>query len=279
MSCFNHIEITRNDNTKCERIVDVCDNVMECIYCLFFLEKHKAVVVDELISELDKIPEEVTTIKVPIFPLPDNKYYYSFNGINTILFNMFKSTKKKHIKNLQNQNAYLKVYYVKNSLFTLPIIQIEIIFLCRLQQKVIDELWKTLKAEVLYFTSAVGEIDVFNIIDYTHLEDLLTIPMIVGHPEFKKEGILQEHRFSSVQIQEMNYLHSFTTKKLEMKSVINNSTIEVFEKQIEAITSENIRKGEDELTNDELIRAIFDDNEEQSINSEFKDYDDDNLPF
>ena len=64
-----------------------------------------------------------------------------------------------------------------------------------------------------------------------------------------------------------------------MKSVINNSTIEVFEKQIEAITSENIRKGEDELTNDELIRAIFDDNEEQSINSEFKDYDDDNLPF
>jgi hypothetical protein len=64
-----------------------------------------------------------------------------------------------------------------------------------------------------------------------------------------------------------------------MKSVINNSTIEVFEKQIEAITSENIRKGEDELTNDELIRAIFDDNEEQSINSEFKDYDDNNLPF
>jgi len=279
MSCF-HKTVTRiKDIDKCLNVVDICNNVMECICCLFFLEKHKEVVVDKILEELQELPYQITKIRISLNPLPENKYYYSFDGINTILYNLFKSSNKKYIKSLEREAAYLKVYYERNSLFTIPVIQIEVLFFKRLNPKTIDELLKTLRTEILYFTSSIGDIDIIEIESYNQLAELLTIPLIVGHPEFKKEGVLNEHRFSQEQIQQMNYLHSFSITKLDMRNVLNNSQLELFENQIKAIKTENEKNALDVKVDDELIETLFEKDDGTNIIEEESEFEDDELPF
>jgi hypothetical protein len=283
MPYCEHLTLTRNDINRCELNVDLCDNVLECACCCFFLEKHKQVIVDELLDEIQKQPKEITRIKIPILPLPANIPYYSFDGIETIVYNLFKTTKSSQIKHLTKYPAYLKVYYEKNALFNLPIIQIEVIFWGRLHEKAIDELWKTLKAEVLFFTGSVGDIDVISVRGRNHLSELLNIPLLVGYPEFKHEGLLVKNNFTTSQIKEMNYLHSFSLLPLLMSAIINNNTVELFTYQKLAIERELHKENmpDDEMTDDDLIRAIFENDADTSVSHSEEDYDDmiDELPF
>jgi hypothetical protein len=262
MPYCEHLENITHDAKKCEIEVDLCDNVLECACCAFFLEKYKQVVVDEIIDELNNLPREITRVKIPLLPVPDNKSYYSFNGIETIVFNFFRTNNLKQKQELEKQKSYLKIYYEKNSLFNLPIIQIEVIFFGKLHSKTIDSFWKTLKAEILFFTGSVGDIDVINVTSKEQLSDLLRMPLLIGYPEFKLNGALFEHKFSLEQIDEMNYLHSMKVITLNMGEVINNKTLDLFEYQREFIKQKRLKSNRysDGLDNDEineLIQAIF----------------------
>jgi len=222
MPYCEHLENITHDAKKCEIEVDLCDNVLECACCAFFLEKYKQVVVDEIIDELKNLPKEITRVKIPLLPVPDNKSYYSFNGIETIVFNFFRTN----------------------------------------NSKTIDSFWKTLKAEILFFTGSVGDIDVINVTSKEQLSDLLRMPLLIGYPEFKLNGALFEHKFSLEQIDEMNYLHSMKVITLNMGEVINNKTLDLFEYQREFIKQKRLKSNRysDGLDNDEineLIQAIF----------------------
>jgi hypothetical protein len=279
MPYCKHLNVSQDDITRCTFDVNVYVNVLECSCCCFFLEKHKQKIVDEIINETQKLPKEVTRIKIPLLPLPTNTDYYSYTGIESIIYYLFKTNDYNLFNHLTNHQAYLKVYYEKNSLFYLPIIQVEVIFFGRLEETAIEELWKILKAEVLYFTSSIGDIDVISIRGRNHLSDLLRIPLLVGYPEFKQNSILTENKFTDSQIKEMNYLHSFTLLPLFMNEVINNTELGIFTIQKMEIEKEMNLNNDfaNELSDDESIEG-FESGSEITLNEDF-DYESDEIPF
>lgn len=262
MSCTNFDFFSLKDAEDCLYKVEVCDDVMSCACCCYFLEKLKHDTSQRIIESLEIIPPTITRIRIPIYPIPDNNLYYSFDGISTIVYNLLKTTNKKHRKALEKNEVLLKVFYEKMSLFTIPVIIIELIFLKELKAVSVDEFWKTLKAEVLFFTGSVGDIDVLEVLDTEHLYELLKMPLLFGYPEFKEEGVLKENGFKPEQIREMNYLHSMQVLRLDMKSTINNSSLELFQYQKDAIKNEKgsytqtYNRSDDE---EDVIRAIFGD--------------------
>lgn len=257
MGCRNFFTTTNKDIVNCYHEVDFCNDVMNCACCGYFLEKYKQTVVEKIINNLPDIPKEVTRIKIPLYPLPENRYYYSFDGISTIIYNLLKTENVKQKKSVERHQAFLKVYYERNSLFNLPVIQIEVFFIGRLKPKTIDEFWKTLKAEVLFFTGSVGDIDVIELNGLNHLHELFKIPLLFGYPEFKNDGVLKENGFTSTQIKEMNYLHSMTLQPMEMRILINNNTLELFSLLKEAINKEKMRSSRETEDIDDVINAIF----------------------
>lgn len=280
MSCNKFFPTTKKDINKCEIEVDVCDDVMSCACCCYFLEKHKQIVVDEILEEIEILPTKITRIKVPVYPLPDNKYYYSFDGLSTIVYNLLKTENPKQKHSVSKHDAFLKIYFEKNSLFNLPIIQIELIFFGELKSKTIDEYWRTLKAEVLFFTGSVGDIDVISINGLNHLEEILRIPLLFGYPEFKYEGALRENEFTLQQIKEMNYLHSMQVQPMEISKVINDNTLDLFVNLKEAIEGEESKKTDckSNLSDEDIVRAIFNNKVEFSEN-DIDDEIEDELPF
>jgi hypothetical protein len=256
---------------ECLVAVEVCDNVLECPCCCYFLHRRNRMDIEDFIDSINDLPNEVTQIKFPILPTPSNKYYYHFHGIETIIYNIFKDCHKKMKADLEKGLAVLKVYYEKDPLFTIPIIQIEIIFLYRLNSKTIDELWKRLKAEVLFFTGSVGDINIISTHkSLTELERILSIPLLVGHPEFKKEGALLNHNFSEEQIIEMNNIHGIGLITLDMAEIINNNQLVLFDDLRSVIQKE--KNKEDDFVMD-VIDSLF----RKDIDSE--DLEPDNLPF
>lgn len=280
MSCNNFFPTTDKDINKCEIEVNVCDDVMSCACCCYFLEKHKQIVVDEILEEIEILPTKITRIKVPVYPLPDNKFYYSFDGLSTIVYNLLKTENPKQKQAVAKHDAFLKIYYEKNSLFNLPIIQIELIYFGELKSKSIDEYWRTLKAEVLFFTGSVGDIDVISINGLNHLEEILRIPLLFGYPEFKYEGALRENGFTLEQINEMNYLHSMQVQQMEMGKVINDRTLDLFVELKEVIKNKDNKKANRKcnMSDEDIVRAIFNDDVEFSENN-IDDEIEDELPF
>jgi hypothetical protein len=241
---YPHCSVKKIDEERC--FIDVHNNVMECPSCCFLLDKINTINIESIVDSLDNLPEKITLIQIPVLPTPANRKYFSFEGIEEIVLNLLKSQNKKHIAELKKGETYLKVFYKKDPLFTiLPIIMIEIIIFKELHEQSIDELLKTLKAEVLFFTGSVGDIDIIEIKDIEDLIKLLQIPLLLGQPEFKKEGALLKHQFSIHQIKEMNYIHSVSLIKLKMNEVINNNQLNLFEIYREAIQNEINERNQD----------------------------------
>ena len=107
-----------------------------------------------------------------------------------------------------------------------------------LNDKAFDELWKTLKAEVLFFTGSIGDIEHIYLYDIEDLIKILHVPLLIGHPEFKLEGVLLNHKFTEQEIYELNYIHSVSVTKLKMDEVINNNQLILFKEQRTCILKE-----------------------------------------
>ena len=267
--------VTKLDVDRCMADVDSYDNVMECPCCCYFLDRRNAQVIEQIVESLEPVPESITLLRVPILPTPDNKFYYSFNGIETIIYNLFKTSNKKLIADLKKGETYLKVYYKRDPLFLLPMIMIEIIFFNPLHDKSIDELWKKLKSELLFFTGSVGDIESIPVEEINDIRKVLHVPLLIGQPKFKKEGALLLHRFTNEQLQEMNYNHSIAVSSLSMSEVINNNELSLFEEQKLDIISEIIKE-KNEI--DRIVNSMFPDKEYEPIEDK-AEIDSHDLPF
>lgn len=268
MNDFSHFKINRIDAERCLVEVDLCSNseVMSCPCCCYFLDKRNTVISEEIVDAIEELPEKISLIRIPLLPTSANMAYYNYLGVETIIYNLFKTTNKKQIKNLSQGDTYLKVYFKRDSLLTLPIIMIEIIFMKSLNEKAFDELWKTLKTEVLFFTGSVGDIEHIYLDDIEDLIKVLHVPLLIGYPEFKMEGVLKTK--SELELLELNYIHSISVQKLKMDEIINNSQLVLFEDQRICI-QKDLNKEKDEI--DRAINAIF---SNEKTEEEFDD-----LPF
>ena len=270
MKDFPHCTIKRTDAERCMAEVDICDTVMQCPCCCYFLDKRNTIVIENILNDIDELPEELTVIRIPLLPTPSTIYYYSFNGIETIIYNLFKTTNKKQKEHLEKKDAFFKVYYEKDTLFTIPQIIIEVIFLKRLNEKALDELWDILKSEIVMFTGAVGDIINLKINKNSDLTKAFQVPLLIGIDEFEYEGPLKKHKFSLEQIREMNYLHSVSVLYLKMNEIINNNKLTLFDEQRVAIQKEMEAKFSNDKDVVEAIDAIFGNPREEEF---------DDLPF
>lgn len=266
MNNFPHCSIKRTDAERCYVEATICDEVMSCPCCCYFLDKRNTVISEEIVDAIEELPEKISLIRIPLLPTSANMAYYNYLGVETIIYNLFKTTNKKQIKNLSQGDTYLKVYFKRDSLLTLPIIMIEIIFMKSLNEKAFDELWKTLKTEVLFFTGSVGDIEHIYLDDIEDLIKVLHVPLLIGYPEFKMEGVLKTK--SEFELLELNYIHSISVQKLKMDEIINNSQLVLFEDQRICI-QKDLNKEKDEI--DRAINAIF---SNEKTEEEFDD-----LPF
>jgi hypothetical protein len=256
---------------------------MEHIGSLFVLDKRNNIIKEEILEE-NILPKKITHLKLKVLPTENNKFYYSFLGLETIVFNLFNNLNKKRIKeDLEKCKTYFKIYYVKDEMYNLPILCIEFIFLKKLLNETIDFLWKKLKVEVFFFTGNVGQIEVIDSITTYRISKLLKIPLLVGYPEFKNEGVLKTYRFSDEQIKEMNYIHGVPIMKIDMKTIINNSTLTLFDEMRDLIKRSNNEIDNNSLTEekvDDILYQLFGTNDNDEIKDIIMDdYDENNLPF
>jgi len=128
-------------------------------------------------------------------------------------------------------------------------------------------------SSVQFFTGSVGDIDIIDIKDIEDLIQVLHISLIIGQPEFKKEGALLKHNFSFDQFKQLNYMHSISLIKLEINEVVNNNQLNLFETYREAIQNEKDERNE-EVQN--VIDGLF---PLEQPNYEEEELDTDDLPF
>lgn len=269
MKNFPHCSIKRTDAERCYVEATICDEVMSCPCCCYFLDKRNTVISEEIVDAIEELPEKISLIRIPLLPTPANMVYFNYLGIETIIYNLFRTSNKKQVKNLSQGDTYLKVYFKRDSLLTLPIIMIEIIFMKSLNEKAFDELWKTLKTEVLFFTGSVGDIEHVYLNDIEDLIKVLHVPLLIGQPEFKMEGVLKTK--SELELLELNYVHSISVQKLKMDEIINNNKLTLFEEQRLGIQKDIKDKAHKESDVADLVSAIFGNEKNQEV------YDD--LPF
>ena len=268
MKEFPGVKYVKRDNES--ELIEIefsDDNVMNDPNSIFFLETRNRQVIEE-ISEGLKFPINITSIKLELVPSSMTKYLYSFNGLETIIFNLFKSEKKTFQDDLKKGDVYLKTYFRKDDFYTFPKLCLEIIFFRKLQNKTLDILWRKLESEILLFIGNVGDIDQEIIPSISIINDYLKIPLLVGQPEFTRDGVFKTNKFTSEQLIEMNYIHGISLIKLNMNEIINNKYLSLYDDIRECILSSNNHLEYNYMTEvDEVIKTMF--------TSEDKD----NLPF
>ena len=229
-------KVAKRDYEKSSRVIRLVDNVMEDPCAIHFLDKRNGLVVDEITGSIIR-PITITSIKLELTPSNMTKYYNSLAGLETILYNLFRNESKPFQEDLKRGEVYLKTYYKRDDFYTIPVLCMDIIFLRKLHHRTIDNLWNILKSDIVLFVGNVGDIEVVNISSTSELTDYLKIPLLVGQPEFKNEGLLKQKYFSEDQIVEMNYIHGISLIKLDMREVINNKYLSVFDEIRECILS------------------------------------------
>ena len=113
----------------------------------------------EGITENIKFPMDITCIKLQLIPSDMTKFHNDFLGLETIVYNTFKSNNKPFQDDLKKGDVYLKTYFKKDDFYTIPLLCLDIIFFRKLNSKTIDNLWKVLKSEIVLFTGDVGNIE------------------------------------------------------------------------------------------------------------------------
>lgn len=263
MENFPCCKVVKKDLKKCSVELDLVDNPMESPCAVYFLDKRNDIVVKEIVDRFIT-PLTLTSIKLEIIPSDMTKFYYSLTGLETILFNLFKSDNKPFMEDLKKGEVYLKTYYKRDSFYTLPVLCMDIIFLRKLHGKTIHNLWKILKSDIVLFTGNVGDIEVRTILSASEFTEYLKIPLLVGQPEYKNEGLLKQKNFSDEQIVEMNYVHGLSLMGLDMYEVINKKYLSIFDEIRECISRDSSNNDLEAETKD-IIDYMFAKNNEEEL--------------
>ncbi len=200
------------------------DVLVNSVIGVDFIDRKNILLIDEKLNELTEIPKTITRIAFQIIPTKDSKYYMNFDGIENILYFLFKTDNNKMITDLCKYQAILKPYYTrqKDTFYSLPTLNIEIIFLGKLNQKTYSHLGQILSGSngFLGFTSQSGDIEYVEINSKKDLERLLNIKLLMGQEEFKMEGAFLKNGFSLEAIKELNQILIIGILPLDLSEII-----------------------------------------------------------
>jgi hypothetical protein len=243
MEKFPCVNVLKKDLERCLVVVELTENVMENPCSIYFLDRRNNIVVDEIVENTNP-PKFVTRVKLKVLPTEIGYMYYSLNGIETIIFNLFRNNIKPFDDDIKGSECYLKVYYEKDEFYSIPVISIELLFLKKLHPKTIDRFYSKMKSEIVLFTSQVGDVDIIEIHNTLDFVNLLNVSLYVGCPVFNNEGLFKRKRFSPEQLLEMNHFHGIPPMKLNMEEVVNNRLLSLFDEIRECIDYSVVSKVE-----------------------------------
>jgi hypothetical protein len=192
---------------KCSEEIDRHENVMDCPCCIFFLNKRNRRIIEEKISQLPTIPDDLTIISVPIIPSKLTKSSYSLYGIETIANGFLYSIYNILGKTYSNK-VFFKVFYKRDPLYTIPVIVLEIFLLKQISNELLGMITERFKQEFSLQTGSIPSFEIVALDDFwKELKERLDIPLLLGTEIFKRERKFSNSGFSNKQIQEMNFIH------------------------------------------------------------------------
>ena len=205
MNNSNHKTFKRINDDKLE--MTICDDLMNCPECVYSIFKIQEQVVNEIIENYyDDIPLELTRIKISIKPSEDNVKHFSFQGIEEIIKQLFHSGENINQKELIEYDIYLKVFFSKNNLYTIPVLTIEIFILKNICDSSLIGFSNFLNANLINLIGGKGTIERIKITHPLLLKKLLGTPLMLGQQPFSLDGIYKKLKFTERQLTEMNHL-------------------------------------------------------------------------
>jgi len=174
------------------------------------------------------LPDVITNIHLEIPPNNTFGYYYSYDGIMEILSNILKMDKKTDKQELRNGDVYVKVYYQNSSIYTLPVLFIDIFFFKELSIQTTDFLKLKIKTDLLVFTNGGGNIEFIKVFDSESVYDLFLLPRSFLY-DLNNE-ILSEYSISQKVRNEMEsiLLGLVPIMKLDIRTLYDDPDYSVF---------------------------------------------------
>ena len=206
-----------------------CNEPLKCSICIEKLLQKNLKSISEFV--IDKsLPENIKRLRIEI---PSNKMnvyeYFSYSGVETILFNVLKTKERHIIQDLRNGDVVFRVYYDEDYFYTLPVMIIDVYFLKSLLPETIKEINGNLKTILLVYTLGKGDIETYSITSINSILEYFDTQLLIGHSFFNKKDYQFLNSFSVERIEEMNYFFENPLIKMNMREVLNNPLLTLFD--------------------------------------------------
>jgi len=211
--------------------VELIPEVMrDSVHGCFYLQRRNELRIEELIDKLPQIPPRITKIHFEIIPSLDSIHYQSFGGIESIIYFLFLTENVEINKELIKQKVLIKIFYKKErySLYKIPIIVVELIFLGELSERTFDFFgWNLAGVNgFLNYSSQSGDIKYIDITSKNDFENELKIPLLIGQEEFLyQDGLFKHNGYSESQLVELNHIHGIGMIELNMRQIIIDADV------------------------------------------------------
>lgn len=220
---MNNYEVKKWEFENGKVNMKIPDNPMQDPMSVSIISTKIKMEINDIVNEFaENIPFDTSTLEITINPISKNviNKYYSFSGIQDILNKLLKYRNRYIEDEILNIDTYLKVYLIKLEQFTIPSIKIEIVLLKKLSDKSYDIINDFLKNELIKLIGNPGSIQTYEITHPLKLQHILNIPLLLGHPQFKQEGIYKSLGFSKCILNELNYLFTNSLIKFDYEEIM-----------------------------------------------------------
>lgn len=208
-----------------------CDNSNSCFLCLDGLFQRNTRFLTDFIFD-KSLPFFITQITLQVPPIENNLIkYFSLDGVDTIFYNFFKTTKREVIHDLRNGEVLFRVSLRGDRFYTLPTLVIEVYFLKKLDDFTIQFLNENINTLFLSNTLGTGSIKVLDKITIKRIEEMLRVDFVIGMEKFTKYSHSFFNSYSDRQIDEINYLLDIQTKRIDFRSLLNNPLMSLFQEK------------------------------------------------
>jgi hypothetical protein len=205
-----------------------CIQPLKCHLCLDKIVQQNLKSFTDFV--LDKsLPEHITTLTIEIPSFKENVFnYFNFDGVDTIVYNLFKQTDRSIVHDLRNGDVLLKISYSKDDFFVIPKLVLKITFLKQLLPETINEIRMKIKTTLLVYTLGFGQISETKIDNIKDLMDCFRDDLQVGIDLFSNTTNHILNSISNQNIDEMNFFLFNPLLKVKIREVVNNPLMSLF---------------------------------------------------
>jgi hypothetical protein len=228
MNRNQHQTFNKIDENRIE--MSLCDDLMNCPACVHSIYKIQQKIVDDIVNEYDEnIPLELARIKISIPPTETNVRYFSFEGIENIVKQLFQSEESSFKKEIVNTNVYLKVFFTNDILYTIPLLNIEFFIFKKIEDNSLIHFSNFLSSKLINLIGCKGIIERKKLTHSLFLRSILETPLLMGQKPFSLDGIYKSIGFSKNQLTEMNYMLGISIMKLDCGKFFSTKELQLFD--------------------------------------------------